>query len=91
MELLRYQIFLGVAVAFLAIWFTLIQRPELKSNSLILFAPVWSIVLLGVYAVASVIIGLISFNDTPEAAAEIDRQVLEAKAEMRKRGIIKDT
>ena len=39
---------------------------------------------------ASIVLGLISFKDTPEAAAEIDQQVLEAKAEMKKRGVIRD-
>mmetsp|Transcript_2378 Transcript_2378/g.5142 ORF Transcript_2378/g.5142 Transcript_2378/m.5142 type:complete len:92 (-) Transcript_2378:389-664(-) len=90
MELLRYQIFLGLAVAFLSIWVALIQGAGMNSNPLIVYAPVWAIILLGIYAVGSIIVGLVSFKDTPEAAAEIDRQVLEAKAEMKKRGIIKD-
>lgn len=90
MELLRYQIFLGLAVAFLSIWVALIQGADTNSNPLIVYAPVWAIISLGIYAVGSIIVGLVSFKDTPEAAAEIDRQVLEAKAEMKKRGIIKD-
>ena len=91
MELLRYQIFLGIGVAFLSIWFALIKGSDTTSKPLLLYAPIWAIVLLGIYAAGSVIFGVINFKDTPEAAAEIDRQVLEAKAEMKKRGILKDS
>lgn len=91
MELLRYQIFSGMGVLFISIWFALIKSSdtgEKEINPLLLYAPIWSIIVLGIYAVGSIAIGLISFKDTPEAAAEIDRQVIEAKAEMKKRGII---
>jgi dolichyl-phosphate mannosyltransferase polypeptide 3 len=74
---------------FISIWFALIKSSDTREiNPLLLYAPIWSIIVLGIYAVGSIIIGLISFKDTPEAAAEIDRQVIEAKAEMKKRGII---
>ena len=56
---------------------------------LIRFLPVWTILLLGVYAASSVIYGVITFKDTPEASAELDRQINEAKQEMTKRGVIK--
>ena len=86
--LLRYQMFLGIGVLFLSIWYAGLQTsPE---NPMVLYAPVWAVLLLGIYAVGSIAIGLANFKDFPEAAAEIDRQVQEAKAEMKKRGIIKD-
>eukprot|EP00536_Pseudo-nitzschia_multiseries_P008263 jgi/Psemu1/305613/fgenesh1_kg.208_\ len=85
MELLRYQLFLGAAVAFLSVWVALLEP---GSHPLVRYAPVWAIVGLGIYAAGSVVVGTLSFRDTPEAAAEIDRQVLEARAEMTKRGII---
>jgi len=91
MELLRYQVFLAVGVTFLSIWLAVIQSFDTREiDPLLLNAPIWSIIMLGMYAVGSIIIGLISFKDTPEAAAEIDRQVIEAKTEMKKRGILKD-
>jgi len=89
MGLLRYQIFLAIGVSFLSIWFALINGDS-TSNPLVLYAPVWLIVLLGLYAIGSIVSGLMSFKDTPEAAAEIERQILEAKAEMKKRGVLKD-
>ena len=55
---------------------------------LIRYLPIWVILLLGLYAASSVIYGVIVFKDTPEAAAELDRQIIEAKQEMTKRGVI---
>mmetsp|Transcript_982 Transcript_982/g.1136 ORF Transcript_982/g.1136 Transcript_982/m.1136 type:complete len:95 (-) Transcript_982:41-325(-) len=92
MEMLRYQLFLAICVTFISIWLAVIQSFDYtrEIDPLLLYAPIWSIIMLGIYAVGSIITGLISFKDTPEAAAEIDRQVLEAKIEMKKRGILKD-
>ncbi len=53
------------------------------------YAPVWAIFLLGLYAVSCIGIGLVSFKDTPSAAAEIELQIEEAKNAMIKRGVIK--
>jgi hypothetical protein len=51
---------------------------------------VWFIAALGLYAFISIAYGVISCKDFPEAAHEIEIQVQEAKAEMKKRGIITD-
>jgi hypothetical protein len=59
--------------------------PFLKAA--IQFAPLIAIGLLGIYAGGSVIIGVLNFADCPEAAAEIDRQVAQAKIELRKKGV----
>ena len=88
--MLRYQVFLTIGMSFLSIWLALIKGSDAASNALVLYAPVWAIILLGLYAIGSVVLGLMSFKDTPEAAAEIERQILEAKSEMQRRGILKD-
>ena len=91
MVLLRYQIFVGIGVSFLSIWLALIKGSDSTTlNPLVLYAPVWCIISLGLYALGSIVLGLMSFKDTPEAAAEIEIQILEAKAEMKKRGVLKD-
>ena len=84
--MLRYQLFLAIGVSFLSVWYSAIQ---FSVDPLVLYAPVWGILLLGLYAVSNIAIGLVNFKDTPEAAAEIEQQVKEAKAEMTKRGVIK--
>ena len=90
MELLRYQIFAATGISLLSIWLALLNNSTTASNPLVLYAPVWSVLLLGLYAIISVILGTMSFKDCPEAAAEIETQIKEAKTEMKKRGIIKD-
>jgi len=90
MELLRYQIFIAIGVPFLSIWLALIKGFDTTLNPLVLYAPIWSVILLGLYATGSIVFGLMSFKDTPEAATEIERQILEAKTEMKKRGVLKD-
>jgi hypothetical protein len=94
MGLLRYQLFLVIGAAFVATWAGLLKRSSFDDKASIrslsiLYAPLWAILLLGIYAVGSIGYGLLNFKDVPEAAAEIDRQIVEAKAEMTKRGVIK--
>ena len=52
------------------------------------FAPLLAIVALRVYALSTILYNVMTFNDCPEAAKEIDENVKEAKAEMKKRKII---
>ena len=86
--LLRWQIFTTYAVGFLAIWnFALSAKPE-GPSLLVDYAPVWAILALGVYAATSVLHGVANFRDCPEAAAEIEQQVAEARKELKRRGII---
>lgn len=91
--LLRYQIFLAYGGAFLALWYAALQNkdaiveatglPELAVE----LAPLWGIICLGLYALMTVICGVIAFEDCPGAAAELERQVDEARVEMKRRGI----
>lgn len=85
--MLRYQLFLSIGVLFLSLWFAGLQASQVP---LVLYAPIWAILILGIYAVMSIAIGLSSFRDFPEAAVEIEQQVKEAKEAMRKRGVIKE-
>ena len=87
--LLRWQVFASYAVVFLAVWsFAWSSTSENDPNMWIDFAPLWAIVALGVYAVSSVLYGVATFRDCPEAATEIEQQVVEAKKELKRRGII---
>mmetsp|Transcript_18647 Transcript_18647/g.18886 ORF Transcript_18647/g.18886 Transcript_18647/m.18886 type:complete len:106 (-) Transcript_18647:218-535(-) len=54
------------------------------------FLPFWAIVLLGAYAATSVVIGVLTFKDCPEAALEIEQQVRDAKIELKKKGFNAD-
>ena len=54
------------------------------------FAPIWGIILLGIYAVAWIAYGVVTLKDNPRSAKELEEHVKEAKVEMKKRGIVKD-
>jgi hypothetical protein len=102
MGLLRYQIFLSQGIVFLALWYAGLQQQDLileKQQQLfpsvplnvvsagITYTPLFAVLLLGLYAAGSIIIGVANFSDCPEAAAEIDVQVKEAKAALLKKGV----
>ncbi len=97
-RLLRYQIFLAYGVALLTVWYAALQNQKKIADAVtffpanylkftITFAPFIGIILLGLYAACSVIYGVWNFADCPEAAAEIERQIEEAKLELKKKGV----
>mmetsp|Transcript_28926 Transcript_28926/g.40557 ORF Transcript_28926/g.40557 Transcript_28926/m.40557 type:complete len:103 (+) Transcript_28926:68-376(+) len=95
--LLRYQIFLVHGVLFFSIWHAslsnmdkIVELSPFASNVttlLVWYAPVLAIGMLGIYALVTILYGVITFEDCPDAVAEIDRQVKEARIELKKRGI----
>jgi hypothetical protein len=98
LRLLRYQIFLAYGVAFLTVWYAALQNqkkivdvitilPPDYTNILIKFLPFIGIIILGLYAACSVMYGVWKFADCPEAAAEIEIQIKEAKSELKRQGV----
>lgn len=91
--LLRYQIFLAYGGAFLALWYAALQNQEAIVEATgfpdlaVQWAPLWGIVGLGLYALITITYGVLTFEDCPQAAAELERQAEEARAEMKRRGI----
>ena len=85
--LLRYQVFLAYAALVIAIWYTLNQKefgiPKILSQLL----PLWVLVALAMYAAVTIIYGVATLGDLPEASKELEREISEAKAAMKKRGI----
>uniref|UniRef100_A0A6M2DY65 Dolichol-phosphate mannosyltransferase subunit 3 n=1 Tax=Xenopsylla cheopis TaxID=163159 RepID=A0A6M2DY65_XENCH len=55
---------------------------------LILPLPLILLFLIGIYSVTVVLYGVFTFNDCPEAAKELQKQIEEAKAELRLKGFI---
>ena len=101
MTLLRYQLFGTYAIAFLAIWKALLSNQEQILNMIdiplttpniirncITFAPIILLMCLAMYALASILFTMASFRDCPEAAKEMERQVKEAKAGLKKMGVL---
>lgn len=92
MGLLRYQIFLVYGVLFLAFWLGAKTNQDETTGPaakiFVDFGPLWALVILGLYALSTIAYNVMTFNDCPEAAAELEQQIKEAKKEMKKRGII---
>jgi dolichyl-phosphate mannosyltransferase polypeptide 3 len=93
MGLLRYQIFLMYGAVFVSVWYYALVNKESydlspKVSLLVMFAPVWGILALGIYLLLRLIVGVMTFSDVPEASTELEGHIAEAKAEMRRRKII---
>jgi Dolichol-phosphate mannosyltransferase subunit 3 (DPM3) len=93
--MLRYQVFLSYGIPFLAFgWWAITRKSdEMASTSLahrVVLPLFGGVGLLGVYLFARLVIGVASFQDCHDAAVEINAQIKEAKAELRKRKIIID-
>lgn len=94
MGLLRYQIFLTYGFAFLSIWAFLLNKSDKQyslsdsSDVFVLLAPLWGLVALGIYLLLLLINGVLNYKDCPEASKELELETMEAKTEMKKRGII---
>lgn len=52
--------------------------------------PFWAIVSFGAYLLAKLGYGVFSFNDVPEAHEELVKQIEQARADLRKRGVSVD-
>lgn len=95
--MLRYQVFLSYAFLWAAIWYQALQSEEAiveksplspeATKLLIQLLPLWILVALAIYALTSILYGLATLGDFPEAAVELEKEIREAKAAMKKRGI----
>lgn len=98
--LLRYQLFLSIGILFLGVWRASITRLATIQNTLsttlsidpsttkilVNYLPIWAIILLGIYALSSVLYKVATFGDCPEAAVELSGQIEEAKQKLTKQG-----
>jgi hypothetical protein len=100
--MLRYQVFSSRMVIGLAIWYAILRSSVNSSSSrsgssssgymgpyiAITYAPIWVILVLGLYAVTVIGMGVFNMRDAPEAATELDQHITQARHEMKHRGII---
>ena len=49
--------------------------------------PIWSIVSFGAYLLFKLGYGVLTFNDVPEAHAELMREIQEAREDLKKKGV----
>mmetsp|Transcript_16690 Transcript_16690/g.33221 ORF Transcript_16690/g.33221 Transcript_16690/m.33221 type:complete len:95 (-) Transcript_16690:444-728(-) len=90
-RLLRYQKAISLVAVFIAVWYyaaaDAVYPPTTAAGAAVAYAPVWAVLALGVYAAGAVAVGVATFADCPEAAAELEGQIAEARAELTRRGV----
>ena len=60
--------------------------PRPVTAAVIVWLPLWALLLLGIYALLSVIYRVATFGDYPDAAVELSAQIEEAKMKLKERG-----
>ncbi len=82
---------LGLLAFIVASWWgTLRQNPGGVATTypnFVLFWPLGLAVMFALYAAFVVIYRTLTFNDCPEAADELQKQIKEAKADLKKKGL----
>lgn len=79
---------IAIWVALLNDWLPYTHNFTRKYYELILYLPVYAIILLGIYATCNVFYGVATFNDCPEAREELKKEIDDAKEDLRKRKVI---
>ncbi|KAL7516197.1 hypothetical protein ACHAWX_001239 [Stephanocyclus meneghinianus] len=95
-SVLRYQLFLSLVILFLSLWksalnnIVSLQRALPFSPSanavIITYLPLWALIMLGIYALTSVLVRVATFEDCSDAGVELGREIEEAKLRLEKRG-----
>jgi len=80
----------GLAVV-LAIWFSVLTQNlwnlSIDYPNLTFLWPLLLLVLFGIYSVFVICYRVATFNDCPEAADELQKQIIEAKEDLKKKGL----
>lgn len=89
--MLKYQKWVSAIVVFFTLWLLLcryaaesIADPHVLQVAQVL--PMYVLVAFGAYSLGVIALSVLSVNDCPEASKELDRQVVEAKADLAKKG-----
>ena len=64
------------------------SAPSLMVKIVVEWAPLWGVLLLGIYGVCSVVYGVLALKDHKQASVELEQEVEEAKKALRKKRIL---
>lgn len=84
------SVILPVFLAWLLLWFNWLPfgyEVNDEWRHLIQIFPLYVVLLLGCYSLASVGLGVAQFNDCSEAAESLREEIIEAKTDLRRRGM----
>mmetsp|Transcript_18165 Transcript_18165/g.27479 ORF Transcript_18165/g.27479 Transcript_18165/m.27479 type:complete len:105 (+) Transcript_18165:182-496(+) len=95
--MLRFQVFLCWGAVWTAIWYQATKSqneilnysplPEKYTIILINFFPLLILSTLAIYGLSIILYGVLTLSDFPQAASELEKEILEAKLDMNKRGV----
>ncbi|RDA95412.1 hypothetical protein CP533_5389 [Ophiocordyceps camponoti-saundersi (nom. inval.)] len=85
----QQTISLGLLVSslYLALYLELIPLPPLVQNQIVPVLPFWALVSFGALLLFRLGLGLVTFNDVPEAHKELMLEIDMAKADLRTLGV----
>jgi Dolichol-phosphate mannosyltransferase subunit 3 (DPM3) len=95
--MLRYQVMLSWFFLWGSLWYkailslddikTISPFPDEVTNLIILLCPLWMLIFLAFYAASCILYGLLTMEDFPQASVELEREIIEAKEDMKKRNV----
>ncbi|GLE02125.1 hypothetical protein PINS_up010963 [Pythium insidiosum] len=90
--MLKYQKWLVSFVIALLAWLALIKIStdvlvDPRISQIVFVLPMYALVTFGAYSLAVIAMSVMAVTDCPDAAKELDQQVVEAKADLRKKGM----
>ena len=88
-----YALFLTVALVGISLYYVETHPADAKKHLgaypelMVLAVPFSFLVLFGLYSLAVIVNGLLSFKDISSSKAELDKEVVELRKELKKRGV----
>ncbi|KAJ6084425.1 hypothetical protein N7486_011225 [Penicillium sp. IBT 16267x] len=77
------SVLLLVSSLYLSLYLGLIPLNETLQNEVIPVLPFWAVIVFGCYLLARLGLAIFTFNDVPEAHAELQKEIELAKIELR--------
>lgn len=89
--MLKYQKWLAALTVFFALWwllraFVIDSVDDARVLQVVNVVPLYALVCFGAYSLAVIALSVMAVQDFPEASKELDQQVIEAKADLKRRG-----
>jgi len=81
------SIALLVSSLYLSLYLELVPLPSLIQTEIIPVLPLWALVTFGAYLLFKLGYGVFTFNDVPEAHAELMREIDLARADLKTKGV----
>lgn len=72
---------------YLAVFMEVISFPEKIQKEVVPYVPFWALISFGAFLLFKLGWGVFTFNDVPEAYAELQAQIAEARKDLKSKGV----